>query len=249
VEGIERRLGEIDQMAYELAQDIASGRVELDLPDEPRPLFDRPSKPVVEIAPPVEVEVEILIDPPVRQFPKGTTIPFPVGARLFQCGRCNLLRRPEDGHPCGHCRCPEFALVQVEAGNRIACGWPEEPEAVEESHYTPTKRADWRAMNLAYLDIKTGQAMAMEEAGIDTCGKLWEAITMGKLVGMCKPPWKITVDEAEEIEELLIDHRARHLDPVGRPADPTKIRAARVKAEAAGHAPRKPRRKKEAAVE
>ncbi|WP_435005123.1 hypothetical protein P12x_003016 [Tundrisphaera lichenicola] len=37
-------LAKADLVAFLLAQDIESGQVELDLPDEPRPLFDRPSK-------------------------------------------------------------------------------------------------------------------------------------------------------------------------------------------------------------
>lgn len=48
-------LGEIDRATFELAQDVESGRVALDLPDEPRPLFERPTqastKPIIETAP------------------------------------------------------------------------------------------------------------------------------------------------------------------------------------------------------
>jgi hypothetical protein len=41
---IASRLSEVDQLSFELAQDIASGQFELDLPDEPRPLFERPKR-------------------------------------------------------------------------------------------------------------------------------------------------------------------------------------------------------------
>jgi hypothetical protein len=41
-----------EDLIYELAQDVASGRVALDLPDEPRPLFDGPRpKPAAPISP------------------------------------------------------------------------------------------------------------------------------------------------------------------------------------------------------
>ena len=220
VAAIDRMLGEVDHLTFTLAQDIDSGRVELDLPDEPRPLFDRPKAgphhgDSPRMDPSLVAELLESCGPkpdesPKRlgaavQFPPGTTIPFPAGTKLFQCSRCNLIRRPEDGHPCGHCKNPEFGLVTVAEGDSLAEGWPEdEPDkpkpkrprkakvqreeiiAAEQEQEDAERRSidehpkDWQKRSVFCLDLNAVVCKKLIHFGFETIGHLAHALNHGK---------------------------------------------------------------------
>jgi hypothetical protein len=131
---IDAALGEIDFDTFALAQNIDSGRVELSLPDEPRPLFDRPSEVRSSFEPG---------EPPFGPSP-GTVAPAPVLLTF------RLVNEQGAAHPEG---IKIHAPTVAEAG-KIAAEWcpgwfvkidrpdSEEPSDAEDSLRRDRRRPD-----------------------------------------------------------------------------------------------------------
>jgi hypothetical protein len=156
---IEKLLAQVDFLAFELAQDIASGRVELNLPDEPRPLFDRPSKPVV------EVDVSQKAQPPPE------TPGYVPGTNCVQCTHCHVVRLVA-GARCPWCGNPEYSLMHVDQAGAVVSGWPEPattPKARKPKKADPIPPEDWEIPAPTRLCLTCNKTYPMSQVGCPDC--------------------------------------------------------------------------------